>query len=262
MSKVQPALFPKDAFPSVERTPRESIDDALLEICSKVTGKRAKIVIQHILQHGLVTTEELQEVYKYDHAPRAIRDVRENGVPLVTKMVTSPNTGSRMAAYVFDDVSKIKRGRIGGRQAFPKAFKDELVETYGARDAVTGEAREARYLQIDHRVPYEIAAEGGATANSRDAADYMLLDAGSNRQKSWSCEHCENFEILHDPEICKRCFWAFPEDYEHIAMRQERRLDIVWSGAEAADHDALVQEAEANGISPTELAKRRIAKRD
>jgi len=35
------------------------------------------------------------------------------------------------------------------------------------------------------------------------------------------------------------CYWAYPENYSHIAMRQIRRLDIVWQGNEADVYDKL-----------------------
>ena len=41
-----------------------------------VTNLRPKRVIDHILEHGFVTTEELRIIYGYDHPPRAARDVR------------------------------------------------------------------------------------------------------------------------------------------------------------------------------------------
>ena len=44
-----------------------------------ITDKRPKSVIDHILEHGSVTTEELTNLYGYSHAPRAARDVRERG---------------------------------------------------------------------------------------------------------------------------------------------------------------------------------------
>ena len=34
-----------------------------------VTAKRPKTVIDHILEHGFITTEELSELYGYDHPP-------------------------------------------------------------------------------------------------------------------------------------------------------------------------------------------------
>ncbi len=35
-----------------------------------VTAKRPRIVIEHILEHGQITTEELKELYGYGHPPR------------------------------------------------------------------------------------------------------------------------------------------------------------------------------------------------
>lgn len=38
-----------------------------LELCKSVTAKRPKTVIDHILKHGHITTEELKEKYGYNH---------------------------------------------------------------------------------------------------------------------------------------------------------------------------------------------------
>jgi hypothetical protein len=114
-----------------------------------------------------------------------------------------------MGAYTFHDISKIKAGRVGGRKAFSKKFKQELIELYGSRDIITRQVLDERYLQIDHRIPYEVA---GDESGPLDPKKFMLLDASSNRAKSWSCEHCENFLHKHDSAICKKCFWASPEE--------------------------------------------------
>ena len=139
--------------------PNHEVDPRILALCKKVTAKRPRTVIDHILQHGHITTEEIQTLYGYDHPPRAARDVRESGVPLETFKITSERTKRRIAAYRFGDPSNIKRGRIGGRKAFSKPFRNVLIARYDSRDAITGEQMDARYLQIDHRVPYEVAGE-------------------------------------------------------------------------------------------------------
>ena len=59
--------------------PREFIDKL-----KSVTGKRPATIINHILQHGYITSEEIKDVYDYNHPPRAIRDVREQGIPVET----------------------------------------------------------------------------------------------------------------------------------------------------------------------------------
>lgn len=43
-----------------------------LELLSSVTAKRPRTVIEHILKHGYITSEELKEAYGYNHPPRAI----------------------------------------------------------------------------------------------------------------------------------------------------------------------------------------------
>jgi len=132
---------------------KSDIDPRILALCNKITAKRPRTVIDHIIEHGSVSSEELQSIYGYDHPPRAVRDVRENGIPIETFRVSSEKTGRRIAAYRFDSPDKIVHGRIGDRKAFSKKFKDALVERYDSRDAITGERCVPRYLQIDHRIP-------------------------------------------------------------------------------------------------------------
>lgn len=240
----------------IKKTPAETLDEAMLCLCRSVEAKRARTVIDHILEHGIITNEELSEIYGYDHPPRAIRDVRENGIPLITHWVSSPKTGRRMGAYTFDDISKIKSGRVGGRKAFSKQFKLQLIGLYGSRDAITNEHLNERYLQIDHRVPYEIA---GDDAGPLDPHEFMLLDASSNRAKSWSCEHCDNFVVTCDPAICRTCFWASPESYTHIAGKQSRRIALVWSGREVTTFERLKRRAKANGVELSAFIKRKLS---
>lgn len=243
-------------FDQIVRTPERLLDESMRNLCKRVSGKRARTVIDHILQHGIITNEDLSELYGYDHPPRAIRDVRDNGIPLITYNVVSPKTGRRMGAYTFGDPSKIKSGRVGGRRAFPKQFKQKLIAHYGPRDMITNELLDERYLQIDHRVPYEVA---GDNKNALDPLDFMLLDASSNRAKSWSCERCNNFTTTQDPEICKECFWASPEKYLHIAESQARRVDLIWRGKEILDFESIKSQSECHNLEISQYIKRRLS---
>ena len=78
---------------------------------NSITAKRARTVIQHILKHGHITTEQLQNEYGYDHPPRAIRDVRETGIPLVTFKVTGSHN-RKIGAYKFADPSTVEGGKL------------------------------------------------------------------------------------------------------------------------------------------------------
>ncbi len=215
----------------------KKLSKAFLKRLAAVKGKRSRIVVDHILKHGHITTEDLKEIYGYDHPPRAVRDVREQGIPIETFKITGKH-GRHIAAYRFADPAGIRRGRHAGRRVLSKKFKEELIARYGSRCAICSCDYEHRYLQIDHRVPYEVA---GDVKGTPDPAEFMLICASCNRAKSWSCEHCRNWTTNHDPKVCKTCYWASPEKYAHIALRIVRRLDIVWTGEEVPDYDKLVK---------------------
>ena len=170
----------------------------ILNRLNAITDKRPSTVIQHIIKHGYITTEELASKYGYEHAPRAARDVRERGVNLVTYRVKSSD-GRNIAAYKFGEPVFIdnKISKVGGRTALSQALKKALIDKYGAVCFVYLQPMEERLLQIDHRIPYEI---GGELDDNIDC--YMLLSPSANRAKSWTCEHCptqldtEKFRIL------------------------------------------------------------------
>lgn len=212
------------------------VSKALLAKLRAVTAKRPKTVIDHILKHGHITTQELKDKYGYDHPPRAARDVREQGIPLETFSIKGSH-GRPVAAYRFGDLSQIKAGKLGGRRAWPKEFKQLLIDRAGSRCGVCLTEYEARYLQIDHCVPYEVA---GHAAVALDPRDFMLVCGSCNRAKSWSCEHCRNWQKDHLPEVCRTCYWASPDNYAHVALRLIRRLDLTWTEVEVPDYEKLV----------------------
>ena len=207
-----------------------------VKLCKSVTAKRPRTVINHILKHGLITTEELKEKYGYNHPPRAVRDVKENGIPIEMFRVTGGD-GRKIAAYRFGDPKTARFGRQAGRTALGKELKKKLVALQGARCAIYMESFPVAGLQIDHRVPFEVAGDVRALATKPE--DYMLLCGSANRAKSWSCEHCVNWLELRKPEICRECYWAYPDNYTHVAMQAVRRADILWSGPEIETYDRL-----------------------
>jgi hypothetical protein len=227
----------------------QQLPDDFIQLCQSVTAKRPKAVIQHILQYGLITTEDLKERYGYNHPPRAARDVREHGIPLETFRVTGTD-GRRIAAYRFGDISKARFSRLSGRTGLSKQLKDELIRRYGCKCFIYLEEVEQRKLQIDHRVPFEVDGEP-----KLESQHFMLLCGSANRAKSWSCEHCQNWNSIKDKSICLSCYWAYPENYTHIAMRQVRRIDIMWQGEDVEIYERLKQQASNLGQEIREFIK-------
>lgn len=226
-----------------------------LELCRSVKAKRPRTVIEHILKHGQITTEELKNVYGYNHPPRAARDVKEHGIPIEKISVTGAD-GRKIAAYRFADPTKIKLRRFSGRTGLSKRIKDALIAKYGCRCFIYLEEMPAASLQIDHRVPYEVSGE----SETMTPDEFMLLCGSANRAKSRSCEHCENWLHLKKREICLSCYWAYPENYSHIAMQQLRRVDLLWQGEETAQYEKLKSGAAKAGMAIPEFVKEVLCK--
>jgi hypothetical protein len=214
---------------------KEKLPKKFLEQLNAVTAKRPKTVIQQILKNGYVTTEELKAL-GYEHAPRAARDVRELGIPLETFRTKDAN-GKPIAAYKFGDPKKSvdKVSKTAGRTVLSDALKKALIEKYGAQCFIYLQPMEERLLQVDHRVPYEIGGE----PKDNNLEHYMLLSPSANRAKSWTCEHCANWQ-RKDTDFCMKCFWAHPENYSHIAGKEQRQIIITFTGDEIEDYNRLV----------------------
>jgi hypothetical protein len=233
-----------------------TLAEEFVEILKSISAKRARTVIDHIIRYGYVTTLELEDLYGYKHPPRAARDVRELGIPLITYR-TQTLTGRNIAVYYFGDPSTIRHDVLHGRKAFPKRLKRDLAETHGNKCAICNTNYEARYLQVDHCVPYEVA--GDVDPRHRNLEEYMLLCGSCNRAKSWSCEHCQNW-IDKALEICKSCYWANPENYTHIALRAIRRLDLVWVEDEVSIYEKIKAYAAAADESLPDFVKSVLAR--
>ena len=208
-----------------------------LEMLDSVKAKRSRTVIQHILEHGHITSQELKDTYGYNHPPRAVRDVREYGIPLITYRITGSD-GRKIAAYKFGDPSDVKNSlsKSAGRTVLSKALKQALIDKYGARCFVYLEKMDEAILQVDHRIPYEIDGE----QDESNIELFMLLSPSANRAKSWTCEHCENWEAK-DTEFCMHCFWTHPENYEHVAGKYEKVISIIFTGNEIEDYTKLIR---------------------
>jgi hypothetical protein len=227
-----------------------NLSKEFLELLSSVTAKRPKTVINHILQHGFITSQELKDLYGYNHPPRAVRDVREHGIPLITYRVDGID-GRKIAAYKFGDSNELSHAvsKTAGRTVLSKALKKALIEKYGSKCFIYYREMDEAQLQVDHRVPYEIGGE----KEYENVDFYMLLSPSANRAKSWTCEHCENWKIK-DYNFCVKCFWSHPEKYTHIAGKYEKVITVVFSGNEVEDYQKLIE------LSGVEGAQTKIKK--
>ena len=181
---------------------KQKLPKSFIKKCLAIEAKRPKTVIRHILNHGFITTQELKDKYGYNHPPRAVRDVKEQGIPIITFRVEGSD-GRKIAAYKFGDPADARFSKLAGRTILSKDLKTKLIEANGCRCAIYLENFEERELQIDHRIPFEVA--GDRIDEELNIEDFMLLCGSANRAKSWSCEHCNNGRELNKVKICKEC---------------------------------------------------------
>ena len=221
------------------------IKNEILKQIKAVTNKRARFVLDAIVKNGVVTTEEIS-LAGYEHPPRAARDVRELGFPLKTIRVKHTN-GRTIAAYTLPFGGKFEKGKVG-RKGLPKKVREGIIQTMGGKCQTCGSEHN---IQIDHRIPYQVVGE----SLSQEADAYQLLCGSCNRKKSWTCERCQNW--LQDRKVatCRSCYWAGSISYTHVALQQERRIDIVWKGDEVRDFEHLEDAAKRNKLTVEQQIK-------
>ncbi|HLI63032.1 MAG TPA: hypothetical protein VKV05_06510 [Terriglobales bacterium] len=213
-----------------------------------VTNKRARLVLDRIARNGSVTTEELKEM-GYDHPPRARMDAIDLGFPMKTTRVKSRNGKKNIASYSFNLSGR--QGEWQGRRSLPKKLREAIITESAGKCEVCGATHD---LQVDHRVPYQVAGESLRAAK----APYMVLDGSCNRRKSWACEHCDNFTSLKKIKVCQQCYWANPQMHRHVAMQPIRRTDIVWQGEECLLFDRFQIRCRREGLTLAEALKKLV----
>lgn len=109
---------------------------------------------------------------------------------------------------------------------------------------------------ICRSIAYEIAGD----AMELNSYDFILLYGSANRAKSWSCEHCTNWQSDKKKEVCLSCYWAFPGNYSHVTRRQIRRLDLMWQGDEIEKYENLKSDAKKAGMTIPNFVKDVLAK--
>lgn len=95
----------------------DQIEPAIRALAEKVISgggsKRAADVLKVMLDKGSISTDEINAL-GYNHPPRAIGDVRDAGIPVVTGKGTS-RSGQRMAVYSLGVAADIQEGRVFAR---------------------------------------------------------------------------------------------------------------------------------------------------
>lgn len=55
--------------------------------------------------------------------------------------------------------------------------------------------------------------------------------------------------------MCKECYYAYPENYSHIAGKLEKRVSVIFNDEDMYLYDELLAQASENGITCEEETK-------
>jgi hypothetical protein len=201
--------------------------------------RRAGAALRILLERGSVTTAALKDA-GYDHPPRIAGDLKDAGFVIDSALVNVD--GVRMSQYTLVDTMTAEGAAI--RKPIPLNFRKQLFATTDHRCAACGAKFITRLLQADHRVPFRV----GGDQSSFELKDFMPLCGSDNRAKSMSCENCPNWEA-RNVDTCKSCYWHDPDNYEHVATVDERRIALTVRGEAVARIDEIREQAALDGVT-------------
>jgi hypothetical protein len=227
MAKDDRSTLVQQILHSLERKKvSKSAVDKIHAAIAECSIRPLRVLYECCVSEG-VSTEELTTKYGYNQPPRAARDLRELGFNLKTKF-SKTTDGRRMAIYYIDDFNTFSNKE--GRKIFSKVEKTSLFELHKGSCYYCMGKFSSNELQIDHRIPFEIA---GNTLHEKDGIDALILVCSScNRSKSWSCESCANF-TLKDVKTCLSCYWYVPDSYSHISCRKAVVINTIFYEGES-----------------------------
>jgi len=191
-----PTALPSYVQQLVQRSPSAFIQTLLSPMNARTTVPRNRI-----LEFGYVTAKKIHPL-----DPRGIRCLSDLGLPLKKEWVIED--GRRCVAYTFEPERFIKQRRH--RVATVK-IRNALAKLRNYTCEICKNVYPLSFLECDHRITYAISGDENIEALGLEA--FQLLCLSCNRRKLIECRRCPNTL----PEKCGRCFWASPDDYDHIA---------------------------------------------
>src|SRR5699024_710289 len=99
-------------------------------------------------------------------------------------------------------------------------LKEKIAEENGYCCEIDQTSFELRYLQIDHRMPYEVSGDPEELI-WKIICHFVL----HTTELGYVVVNIPIIGSIKDPNICKTCYWASPSNYSHIAMEGVKRVE-------------------------------------
>lgn len=215
---------------------------------------RGKKAVDALNEKGEVTKFDLiDKGVAASQTARAIRDLKDHGIPIVTKgRINTNRSKNPMVLYCYGKVADINSSWGIGRDNRNYRIKDELMEKYGNHCAFCGRRFNPSELQVDHRLPLKYFGDHSYSEDSLE--DYLLVCARCNRLKNTAVDQCaKTCYKTGDWEVIKSCYWYNPFNYSHICMRPIRRQVLDFEGNEVNLYNDLMQIAKDKEVNASKV---------
>lgn len=151
----------------------------------------------------------------------------------------------------------------GGADTLPRRLFDQMAQAAGNRCNLCKMVFQgSRLLEPDHKVP-KLVADISLTSNEGLLA-YQLACKPCNRDKRHACDSCPNSKGSREwsaadreqhIEVCRRCFWHNPDDYDHVETVPAVRVQLTLLGDNAL---RIRQVADADGRTVEEHVRLKL----
>jgi hypothetical protein len=172
-------------------------------------SKRGNFVRDTMLTKGSVTRWDMLGA-GYD--PVAVCDLTSLGVTVSTKMISEK--GKSSMEYTLNPQAFIDRAE--SRMFMTPKERRRFFRSYGCKCLTCSLTLDPRSLQVDHRIPFILVGNSLVKLEGYSALKPACPSCNSTREDI--CRECikkrgTNHEVLE----CRTCYWAYPENYTHIA---------------------------------------------
>ncbi len=211
----QRAAALRTSFPNLPESRAQEVAERMTaEVLSFITSPerspRERSTLALCLEQGFVTK---QDCYGMGFDPVVTRDLTKHGLVFYSQR-----------GQILLDLGA-SNASLGGFSTLPSRQRDALLADAHFTCVFCRKQYERKFLTADHRVPHRVA--GNSLTDAEGLQAYQVACYPCNNRKQQGCRACTNQQTTKDIAKCRTCYWAYPDKYEHIAGKHERRLTLV-----------------------------------
>lgn len=208
----------------------ESVEEYIHDIYDNLYP-RAKAAADLLMEKGVITKYDFEETHvPVSQAPRAIRDLKDHGIPIETlRKISVPQAKTKVNRYTLGSIDNINTSMRYGRMYDPTGMKEKLAKLHGDVCVFCGKKLTAKDRELDHKLPVNIFGDL-SPVERLNPDNYQLVCRGCNRLKREATSHGAFDDQREGMDIVKQNYWYDPVQYRK--NRDDRLYAhnvIVWN---------------------------------